>query len=312
MKKLVECVPNFSEGRDQAKVDVIVAAIESVPGIKLLDRQMNADHNRAVVTFAGEPQAAAEAAFRGVARAAELIDMRQHRGQHPRMGAADVVPFIPIRDVRMADCVELARGLGRRVGEELGIPVFLYEEAATRPERRDLARVRAGEFEGLLSLVGRDQAHVPDFGPNRLHPTAGAVAIGARRPLIAFNVNLNTADVSIAKAIARAVRHVSGGLRYVKALGLELKETGQTQVSMNLVNTDATPIQRVFALVRAEAERYGVSISQTEIVGLVPMDALLDVAEHYLQLNAFSRNQVLEKRLLEWDDDALHNGETPS
>lgn len=303
MKRLVECVPNFSEGRDQAKIDLIVAALESVPGVKLLDRQTNTDHNRAVLTLVGEPRDLAEAAFRGVARAADLIDMRQHRGQHPRMGATDVVPFVPIRGVEMADCVELARDLGRRVGEQLGIPVFLYEEAASRPERRNLANIRAGEFEGLLSLVGTDKSREPDYGPSHLHPTAGAVAIGARRPLVAFNVNLNTTDVAIAKAIARAVRHVSGGLRYVKALGLELKETGQTQISMNLTNTDATPIQRVFALIKAEADRHGVSICQSEIVGLVPMDALLDVAEHHLRLNSFSRSQVLERRLLEWDDD---------
>ncbi len=303
MKRLVECVPNFSEGRDQAKIDLIVAALESVPGVKLLDRQTNTDHNRAVLTLVGEPRDLAEAAFRGVARAADLIDMRQHRGQHPRMGATDVVPFVPIRGVEMADCVELARDLGRRVGEQLGIPVFLYEEAASRPERRNLANIRAGEFEGLLSLVGTDKSREPDYGPIHLHPTAGAVAIGARRPLVAFNVNLNTTDVAIAKAIARAVRHVSGGLRYVKALGLELKETGQTQISMNLTNTDATPIQRVFALIKAEADRHGVSICQSEIVGLVPMDALLDVAEHHLRLNSFSRSQVLERRLLEWDDD---------
>lgn len=299
MKRLVECVPNFSEGRDEARVDEIVAAISSVPGVVVLDRQMNADHNRSVVTFVGVPEGVGEAAFRGVCRAVELIDLRQHRGQHPRMGAADVVPFVPIRGVSMAECVDLARKVGQRVGDELGVPVYLYEEAATRPERRNLADVRAGEFEGLLALVGRDEAHRPDYGPERLHPSAGAVAIGARRPLVAFNVNLNTSDVGIARRIARAVRHSSGGLRYVKALGLELKESGQTQVSMNLVNTEATPIHRVFTLIRAEAERYGVSVSESEIVGLVPMDALLDAAEHYLQLNAFSRQQILEKRLLE-------------
>lgn len=306
MKKLVECVPNFSEGRDAAKVDQIVAAIESQPGIRVLDRQMNADHNRAVVTFVGAPEATAEAAFLGVKRASELIDLRQHRGQHPRMGAADVVPFVPIMGVSMVDCVELARQVGQRIGDELGIPVFLYEEAATRPERRNLADVRAGEFEGLLSLVGTDESRKPDYGPERLHPTAGAVAVGARRPLVAFNVNLNTNDLRVARAIARAVRHSSGGLRYVKALGLDLKETGQVQVSMNLINTEGTPIHRVFALVKSEAERYGVAVGESEIVGLVPVDALLDAAEHYLQLNSFSRRQVLEKRLLEPDEDVSH------
>lgn len=302
MKRIVECVPNFSEGRDMAKIDQIVAAIESVPNISVLDRQSDADHNRTVVTYVGAPEVVAEAAFRGIARAVELLDLRQHRGQHPRVGAADVVPFVPIAGATMAECVDLARTLGQRVGQELGVPVYLYEEAATRPERRDLAHIRAGEFEGLLSLVGVDESRRPDYGPNKLHPSAGAVAIGARRPLVAFNVNLNTDDVRIAQSIARAVRHVSGGLRYVKALGLEVKETGQTQVSMNLVDVERTPMHRVMVLIQAEAERCGVSITGSEVVGLVPLDALLAAAEHYLRLNTFSRSQVLERRLLELED----------
>jgi len=296
---LVECVPNFSEGRDPSVIDKIVAAMLAVPGVRLLDRSMDAGHNRSVVTIIGSPEAVGEAAFRGVAEAARLIDLRHHQGEHPRMGAADVVPFIPIRDVEMADCVALARQVGERIGRELSIPVFLYEEAATRPERRNLADVRGPQFEGLLSLVGTDPTRTPDFGPNALHPSAGAVAVGARHLLVAFNVYLNTADQSVARAIARAVRHQTGGLRYVKALGIAANEAGRVHVSMNLVNTSGTPMHRVMEMIRSEAARYGVTTVEGEVVGLVSADALLDAAEHYLQLNSFSRSQVLEYRLLE-------------
>jgi glutamate formiminotransferase / formiminotetrahydrofolate cyclodeaminase len=296
---LVECVPNFSEGRDASLVDRIVAAMAAVPGIRLLDRSMDAGHNRSVVTILGSPEAVGEAAFRGVAEAAKLIDLRTHRGEHPRMGAADVVPFIPVRGVEMSDCIELARKVGERIGRELSVPVFLYEEAATRPERRNLADVRAPQFEGLLKLVGTDPSRTPDFGPNALHPTAGAVAIGARHLLVAYNVYLNTSDQGIARAIARAVRHQTGGLRYVKALGIAPNEAGHVHVSMNLTNTGGTPIQRVVEMIRSEAARYGVTTLESEVVGLVSGDALLDAAEHYLQLNSFSRSQVLEYRLLE-------------
>ncbi len=299
MAGLVECVPNFSEGRDVALVDRIVARMMAVPGVRLLDKSMDAGHNRSVVTIIGNPEAVGEAAFRGVAEAAKLIDLRHHQGEHPRMGAADVVPFIPIRGVEMADCVDLARRVGERIGRELSIPVYLYEEAATRPERRNLADVRSPQFEGLLKLVGTDPTRTPDFGPNALHPSAGAVAVGARHLLVAYNVYLNTADQSIAKAIARAVRHQTGGLRYVKALGIAPNEAGRVHVSMNLVNTSGTPIHRVVEMIRSEAARYGVTTVESEVVGLVSTDALMGAAEHYLQLNSFSRSQLLEYRLLE-------------
>ncbi len=294
MQRIVECVPNFSEGRRQAVIDQIVASISEVAGVRVLDVESDADHNRTVVAFVGEPEAVEEAAFRGIRRAAELIDMEQHRGAHPRMGATDVVPFVPIRGVTMEDCVEIARRLGARVGSELGIPVYLYEAAATRPQRVNLADVRRGEYEGIRQEIATNPQRAPDFGPRRMG-RAGATAIGARPPLIAFNVYLTSDDVRIARAIAKAVRHSSGGLRYVKALGLLVG--GRAQVSMNLTNYRKTPIARVVEMVRAEAARYGVSIAESEIVGLVPQEALLDAAVHYLQLHRFSADQVLENRL---------------
>ena len=294
MQRIVECVPNFSEGRRQAVIDQIVASISEVAGVRVLDVESDADHNRTVVAFVGEPEAVEEAAFRGIRRAAELIDMEQHRGAHPRMGATDVVPFVPIRGVTMKDCVEIARRLGARVGSELGIPVYLYEAAATRPQRVNLADVRRGEYEGIRQEIATNPQRAPDFGPRRMG-RAGATAIGARPPLIAFNVYLASDDVRIARAIAKAVRHSSGGLRYVKALGLLVG--GRAQVSMNLTNYRKTPIARVVEMVRAEAARYGVSIAESEIVGLVPQEALLDAAVHYLQLHRFSADQVLENRL---------------
>jgi glutamate formiminotransferase/formiminotetrahydrofolate cyclodeaminase len=295
--RLVECVPNFSEGKDAAVVDAICAEITSVEGVRLLDKEMNADHNRAVVTFVCQPEAAVEAAFRGAKKAAELIDLNKHKGEHPRMGAVDVIPFVPLTGTTDKECVELAVELGRRIGEELAIPVYLYEAAATRPDRENLAQVRSGEFEGLKEAIGKDPARKPDFGPQRIHPTAGAVAVGARMPLVAFNVNLGTSNVAVARNIAKAVRFGSGGFRYAKALGFELKEAGIVQVSMNLVNYQKTPVQRVFALIKSEAERYGVPIVGSEIVGLIPLNALVDVAEHHLRLEAFERDQILETRL---------------
>jgi len=296
--RLVECVPNFSEGRRKEVVDEIVRAIESVEGITVLDVEMDPDHNRSVVTFVGEPEAVLEAAFRGVKRAAELIDMDQHRGAHPRFGAADVVPFVPVEGVSMTECVELAHRLGRRIGEELGIPVYLYDKAATREDRRVLSDIRneSFQYEQLKEAIGKDDRWIPDYGPRRLGK-AGATIVGARDFLIAFNVNLGTDDVGVAKAIARAVRGKTGGLAYVRALGFPLRERGIAQVSMNLVNYKRSPIYRTFELVKMEAERYGVPVVESEIVGLVPMDALLDVAEFYLRLRRFRRDQVLEKRL---------------
>lgn len=295
MKQIVECVPNFSEGQRKEVIDQIVAAIASVPDVIVLDVEADPDHNRSVITFVGEPAAVEEAAFRSIAKAAELIDLRQHKGKHPRMGAADVVPFVPLRGVTMQDCVEMARRLGKRVGEELGIPVYLYEEAATRPERRNLSDIRRGEYEKIAEEMGKVPEREPDFGPARMG-SAGATAIGARPPLVAFNVYLNTSDVEIAKAIAKAVRHSSGGLRYVKALGLLVE--GRAQVSMSVTDFHGTPLLRVLDLIRSEAARWGVSVTESEIVGLVPEDALLDAAVAALQLRRFKKDQILENRIM--------------
>ena len=296
MERIVECVPNFSEGRRQDVIDRIVAAMAQVDGVRVLDVQSDLDHNRSVVTVIGAPPAMEEMAFRGIARAAELIDLDHHRGGHPRIGAMDVVPFVPVRGVDLEDCIALARKLGARVGEELGIPVYLYEEAALRPERRDLAEVRRGEYEGLQREIASDPSRAPDYGPAQIS-TAGATAIGARPPLVAFNVYLSTDEVGPAKAIARAVRQSSGGLRFVKALGLLVE--GQAQVSMNLTDFNRTPIHRVLEMIRAEASRYGLNITRSEIVGLLPSQALLDAAQFYLQLHGFSAEQILENRLPE-------------
>jgi glutamate formiminotransferase/formiminotetrahydrofolate cyclodeaminase len=297
MAKIVECVPNFSEGRRREVVDELLSTVAEVPGAIVLDCEMDPDHNRCVLTFAGEPEPVMEAAVRVVRRASELIDLNHHSGQHPRMGATDVVPFVPVENVTLEDCAEMARVVGKRVGEECGIPVFLYEAAASRPERRSLADVRRGEFEGLREWIGKDPKRAPDFGPERIHPTAGATAVGARRFLVAFNANLNTGDVRVAKAVANAVREQSGGLRNVRALGFSIEGGRRAQVSMNLVDTEATPIHRVLALVRDEAARRGAAISGCEVVGLIPEVAMLDAAEHALQLEGFRRDQVLELRL---------------
>lgn len=294
MKQLVECVPNFSEGRRQEVIDQITAAIAQSPGAELLDVQSDLAHNRSVVTILGAPQAVVEAAFRAMAMASQLIDMDHHRGEHPRMGATDVVPFVPVRGVTMQDCVALAHQLGERVGAELGIPVYLYEEAATRPERRNLAAVRRGEYEGLREEIATNPDRAPDFGPAAMG-AAGATAIGARPPLIAFNVYLNTGDVGPARAIAKSVRHSSGGLRFVKALGLLVE--GQAQISMNLTDYRRTPIHRVLELIRVEAARYGLTVIHSEVVGLLPAEALVDTAQFYLQLAGFTPGQILENRL---------------
>ncbi|MFY9134988.1 MAG: glutamate formimidoyltransferase [Bacillota bacterium] len=298
MQQVVECVPNFSEGRRPEVVREIVAAIEAVSGIRVLDYSSDTSHNRTVVTFVGTPEACEEAAFAGIARACDLIDMEKHHGEHPRLGATDVVPFIPISGVTMEECVEIARRVGQRVGEELEIPVYLYEEAATRPERRNLADVRRGEYEGLKESIGTPE-RAPDFGPARVHPTAGATIIGARMPLVAFNVNLGTSDIGIAKKIARAVRESSGGLANVKALGVMLEDRQIAQVSMNLVNYVKTPIPRVMEMVRREADRYGVSVVESELIGLMPMDAVLDTAAYYLQLPKLEQSQIIEARVWE-------------
>ncbi|HHV61500.1 MAG TPA: glutamate formimidoyltransferase [Firmicutes bacterium] len=299
---LVECVPNFSEGRRRAVVEQIVAAVNSVDGVKLLDYSMDADHNRSVLTFVGGAGAVCEAAFRAVATAARLINMEEHTGEHPRIGAADVVPFVPLCGTTMQECVEIARELGKRVAGELGIPVYLYGEAATRPERKNLANIRRGQYEGLKRSIASPERW-PDFGAPRLHPTAGATAIGARDFLVAYNINLATSDVSIAKKIAKRVREKDGGLKHVRALGVMLHNRQVAQVTMNLLNFRETPVHEVFNLVKAEAERYGVSVTGSEIIGLVPLDALLDVASYYLGLEGRGsrvRDHILEARL--WDN----------
>lgn len=291
---IVECIPNFSAARRPEVVAAIRQAIAEVPGVHVLDTHSDLDHNRSVITFAGPPEAVGEAAFRSIAKAVELINLEEHQGEHPRIGAADVVPFVPISGVSMEDCVELARQVGSRVGNELGIPVYLYEAAATRPERQNLEDIRRGQYEGLKTEIAADADRQPDFGPPRLG-TAGATVIGAREPLIAYNVYLTTAEVEIARKIARAIRHSSGGLRYVKALGLLVD--GRAQVSMNLTNFRATPIARVVELIRGEAARYGVGIHHSELVGLIPEEALVEAAVWYLQLDQFDAEQILERRL---------------
>lgn len=298
MKKIVECIPNFSEGRRTEVIDSIVAAIRSVPGAVLLDSESDADHNRSVVTFVAEPAIVVDAAIAAAKKAAELIDLNNHTGEHPRMGATDVIPFVPISGVTMEECVGLARQCAERMWSELAIPVYLYEKAATRPERENLAAVRKGQFEGIRDDIANNPARLPDFGDAAVHRTAGITAVGARPPLIAYNVNLGTADISIANKIARAVRYQTGGFRYVKALGFELKDRGIVQVSMNMVNYEGTPIYRVFEAVKREAERYGVTVIGSEIVGLVPQAALNASSDFFLQLENFTENQILEQRLM--------------
>jgi glutamate formiminotransferase len=297
MKRLIECVPNFSEGRDAAKVDAIVAAMREVPGVFLLDRESDADHNRSVITLAGDPEAVAEAALRGVGKAAELIDLTKHTGAHPRMGATDVVPFIPIEGVTIEDCVALAKKTGQEIWERFRIPVYFYEAAAQRPERANLENIRKGQFEGLRDDVPHNPDRAPDVGEPQMHPTAGATVVGARKFLIAYNINLNTPDLDIAKRIGKNIRFSNGGLRYVKAMGVDLHARHLAQVSINLTDFEQTPIHRVFEMVKREAQRYGVSIVGSEIVGLIPKRAIELTADFYLQLENFSPAQVLENRL---------------
>jgi len=297
--EIVECVPNFSEGRRPEVVDAIAAAIASVPGVKLLDREMDGNHNRSVITFIGNRSAVAEAAFLGAKKAVELIDMNVHRGEHPRIGALDVLPFVPIAGVTMDDCVVLAREVGKRIADELGVPVYLYEAAATRPDRRALPDLRKGEYEGLKVEIETNPDRRPDFGPPRLHPTAGATIVGARPVLIAWNVNLGTTDVRVARRIARSIRESSGGLPAVRAKGFELSDRGLVQVSMNMVDYRKTGLVEAFEAIRRHAEKEGVPIVESEIVGLVPLDAILPAAVAYFKLRDFKREQILETRLWE-------------
>jgi glutamate formiminotransferase / formiminotetrahydrofolate cyclodeaminase len=294
MATLVECVPNFSEGRDKSKVDAIVEAMK-IDGVYVLDREMDSDHNRCVITLVGEREAVQEAAIRGVGKAAEIVDLTKHTGAHPRLGAADVVPFIPIEGVTLGDCVAMARHAGAEIWKRYRVPVYLYEAAATSPERQNLEYIRRGQFEGIRAEIATNPARKPDFGDAGLHPTAGAVVVGARKALIAYNVFLNTADVEIAKRVAKAVRFSSGGLRFVKGAGFLVR--GLAQVSMNLTDFEQTPIHRVFEMVKGEAARHGVSVVSSEIVGLIPKKALESVAEWFLQVEKFDSSMILENRL---------------
>jgi glutamate formiminotransferase/glutamate formiminotransferase/formiminotetrahydrofolate cyclodeaminase len=299
MPKIVECIPNFSEGRNPATIQVLIAAVESVPGVRLLDRTSDPDHHRSVLTFAGDPNAVAEAAFQAIQIATKLIDLRNHTGAHPRIGATDVVPFVPIQGSTMDDCVQLARRLGERVGTELKIPVFLYEQASSHPDRTRLETIRRGELSGLGARMAAGLNWRPDFGPPRLHDTAGAIVIGARPPLIAFNVNLNSSDLTIAKTIARTIRHSNGGLPCVKAIGVTLASRGIVQVSMNLTDYRVTSMAAAFRAVQTEAVKAGVKIAESELIGLVPQAALDQAASSLLQIGHFDSTQILETRLAE-------------
>src|SRR5205809_2769654 len=299
MTPLVECVPNFSEGRRIDVVDAIVNAMTLVPHVYLLGREMDANHNRAVVTIVGSPETIAEAAIRGVETAMQHIDLTTHRGEHPRIGAADVIPFVPIRGVSLDDCVQIAKTVGREIASRFKIPVYLYEAAATRPERTNLENIRRGQFEALRNEIQTNPDRYPDFGEPRLHPTAGATVVGARKPLIAYNINLDTSDVSIAKEIAKRVRFSSGGLPCVKAMGVLLKDRIQAQVSMNLTDYEQTPVELVYETVKTESEHYGVSIAGSEIVGLIPQKAIEQAVEFYLRVENFKPEMILENRLAE-------------
>jgi len=296
--KIIESAPNFSEGRREEVVREIVAQAENVKGVWILDWSMDSDHNRSVVTLVGSPEPLLNVLFNMTKKAAELIDLRNHKGEHPRMGAADVIPLVPVMGSEMSECIELSKDLAKRIGEELKIPVFLYEKSATAPHRENLSEIRKGEFEGFFEKI-KDPMWKPDFGPDQVHPTAGVTAVGAREYLIAFNVNLGTDKVEIAERIAKAVRHISGGYRYVKAIAVELKDKNLVQVSMNMTNYKKSPLFRVFETIKREAQRYGVSVIGTEIIGMVPMQAMLEVAQYYLQLDDFGINRIIENRVMD-------------
>ena len=296
MDKIIECVPNFSEGRDLKKLEKIIDVFRGKRNVKLLDYSSDEDHNRTVVTIVGEPVALGEAVVEAIGKAVELIDLTTHDGQHPRMGAVDVIPFIPIKNVTIEEADSLSKHVAKESAEKYGLPFFLYEKSATASHRENLANVRKGQFEGMAEKM-KDDMWKPDFGPTTIHPTAGVTAIGARMPLVAFNVNLGTNDLEIAKKISKQVRYLNGGFRYVKALGIELEDRGNVQVSMNLTDYSKTAIYRVFETIKMESERYGVNVIGSEIIGLVPLQALVDTADYYLRLENFSLNQVLETRL---------------
>ena len=298
MKKIIECVPNFSEGRNSEKIEIIVNSFRGKEGVKLLDYQSDMDHNRMVVTVVGEPVPLKTALIEAMGSAIEVINMTKHKGQHPRMGAIDVVPFIPVKNVSMTEAVDISKKVAKEVSEKYNLPVFLYEESAGRPERRNLADIRKGQFEAMADKIKQPEWK-PDFGPAEIHPTAGVTAVGARMPLVAFNVNLDTDDLTIANDIAKKVRHISGGLRYCKGIGIELKERGIVQVSMNMTDYTKTALYRSFELIKMEAKRHGVNVVGSEIIGLVPMEALMDTAVYYLGIEKFSMEQVLEARIME-------------
>lgn len=298
MAKIMECVPNISEGRNKAVIEAVIDEIRAVPGVTLLDYSSDESHNRTVITFLGEPERVGDAAVAVAKKAAELINLTQHSGEHPRMGAVDVIPFIPIKEVTMEEAVALSKQVAQRVWDEANIPVFLYEDSASAPHRQNLAAIRKGQFEGMAEKVKEDK-WAPDFGGRTIHPTAGVVAVGARMPLVAYNINLSTSDVEIASKIAKIIRGSSGGLDCVKALGVMLEERNIAQVSINMTNFNKTPLYRVTELVRAEAARWGVHIVGTELIGLAPMKALIDSAEYYLQIENFDfEKQVLENHIL--------------
>lgn len=294
----MECVPNFSEGRDHKKIDAIVEPFRGKKNVKLLDYSNDEDHNRMVVTVVGEPEALKEAVIEAIGVAVKLIDLRTHQGQHPRMGAADVVPFIPIKNCTEAEAIELSKEVAQKVAELYDLPVYLYEKSATAPNRENLASIRKGQFEGFAEKIKQPEWK-PDFGPAVQHPTAGTVAIGARMPLVAYNINLNTPDLEIATAIAKRIRFIGGGLRFCKAMGVDLADRGITQVSINMTDFTRTHLYQAMEMVRFEARRYGVSVVGSEIIGLVPMDALVDTCQYYLGLEGFSSDQVIEKRIME-------------
>ncbi len=298
IKKIIECVLNFSEGRNATNIEKIVEPFRGQKGVKLLDYQTDKDHNRMVVTVVGEPQALKTAVIAAMGSAIEVIDMDTHQGQHPRMGAIDVVPFIPIQGVNMEEAIDFSKEVAREAAQKHSLPIFLYERSASRPERQNLANIRKGQYEGMAEKIKQPEWK-PDFGPAKIHPTAGVTAVGARMPLVAYNVNLDSDNIEIANAIAKKVRHISGGLRYCKGLGIELKDRGLVQVSMNLTDFTQTAIYRAFELIKVEARRYGVNVVGSEIVGLVPMEALMDTAAYYLGLEDFSMEQVLESRIWE-------------
>ena len=298
MKTIIECVPNFSEGRNLENIEKIIEPFRGKDGVKLLDYQKDAAHNRLVVTVVGEPEPLKTAVIEAMSRAIDLIDMRTHQGQHPRMGATDVVPFIPLKNIDMPEAVAFSREVAKEAARKYSLPVFLYEKSASRTERQNLADIRKGQFEGMAAKIQQPEWK-PDFGPAKIHPSAGVTAMGARMPLVAYNVNLDSRSLEIADEIAKKVRHISGGLRYCKGIGIELKDRGLVQVSMNMTDYTRTALYRAFELIKVEARRYGVNVIGSEIVGLVPMEALMDTAAYYLGLEGFSNEQVLETRIWE-------------